>query len=172
MRSFLRRDLALAAFGVLVTCCGGEPAAVYRVAGETVDLTSGEAEVPIPGLSGASARTLYHVVAEQRGDLDGDGVEDRAVVIAVDPGGSGTFLHAAVRLAEPGSAAPIESVLLGDRLEVEDLRILPPGHVDAGMIIVGLNVRSPDAPMSEKPRFYVTRMLRVESGRLVEIPQY
>jgi len=171
------KTLALAV--VAVTACAkpvdpgaGSPGETYRVAGDLVDLSSGSAEIPIPGVTGASARTRYRLLAEVAGDLNADGSQDRAAVVAVDTGGSGTFIHVAAILLDAGSPRPIESVLLGDRFEVADLRIMEPGHVDAGMIIVGLNIRDAGQPMSEEPRFYVTRMLRVQDHRLVEIPQY
>ena len=153
---------------------GSEPApgVVYVVAGERVDLRDGEAVVPLAGVTGASARTHYRLLADRAGDLDADGVPDRAAVVAVDPGGSGTFIHVAATLDHEGGALPVGSVLLGDRVELQDLRILEPGHVDAGMIIVGLNIRDAEQPLAEKPRFYVTRMFRVREGKLLEIPQY
>jgi hypothetical protein len=142
------------------------------VAGERVELCEGEAVIPLPGLTGASARTRYRLLAELDGDLDGDGVADRAAVIAVDPGGSGTFLHVAAIVGDGAATRPVGSVLLGDRVELRDLRIFEPGHVDAGMLVVGLDIRGADQSLAEKPRFYVTRMFRVRDGKLIEIPQY
>jgi hypothetical protein len=54
------------------------------------------------------------------GDVDGDGVTDAVVIIAVNTGGSGTFHELIVLLASKGQAA---SRMMGDRISEKQLGI-------------------------------------------------
>ncbi|MFC1724768.1 hypothetical protein ACFL4T_04010 [candidate division KSB1 bacterium] len=57
------------------------------------------------------------------GDLNGDGIEDAAVVLISEPGGSGTFYHLAVLINENGKLRNIDSILLGDRIAINSIKI-------------------------------------------------
>lgn len=57
------------------------------------------------------------------GDLDGDGMDDAAVTLVVNTGGTGSFVNLFVVLNQDGAPAPIASVFLGDRVIVEAIRI-------------------------------------------------
>jgi len=65
--------------------------------------------------------TLHPRLAQ--GDLDDDGVPDAAVVLMVDGGGSGTFYELAVVLDRAGTPTYQTSVMLGDRIDFESMRI-------------------------------------------------
>ncbi len=171
MTQLARMQVLLCLILVQSTCAHADPDQphTYLVDGALVDLSGGSAEVPIPGLTGASARTRYRVVFRAGGDLDGDGRPDRAALVALDPGGSGTFLHLAAILEGPGGPKPLPSVLLGDRVEGVGLRIGEPGEADAGAIVVGLKVRAAGQAFGEEPRVSVDRSFRVRQDRLVEI---
>lgn len=68
--------------------------AAYVIQGERIRLRDGGFETAAaPG--SASRRTVRVLGAPARGDLDGDGRADYALVIVDDAGGSGTFYHAA-----------------------------------------------------------------------------
>ena len=56
------------------------------------------------------------------GDLNGDGVEDAAVILVSDHGGSGSFYDLAAVINSKGRAKHVASAFLGDRVKLEDLR--------------------------------------------------
>ena len=74
------------------------------------------------------------------GDLDGDGAEEAAVVLAASSGGSGTFDYVAVARRTPKGARVVAVAPLGDRVQIRSARIekgklslsvLRPGKSDA-----------------------------------------
>jgi hypothetical protein len=75
------------------------------------------------------------------GDLDGNGVDDAAVLLASNTGGSGVFveLHAVLNTKEGPSDAAY--VMLGDRVEINDLT------VENGVITVDLVTQGADDAM-------------------------
>jgi peptidoglycan/xylan/chitin deacetylase (PgdA/CDA1 family) len=75
------------------------------------------------------------------GDLSGDGADDAAVILIVDPGGSGTFYYLSAVLNESGYPKPVGSHLLGDRVFFRGLSI------DDGQILVELDIAGPGDPM-------------------------
>ena len=68
------------------------------------------------------------------GDLNGDGVEDAAVILVSDPGGSGTFYDLAAVINREGKAKYAAGVFLGDRVKVEEVSIKS-GQIVAKMVI-------------------------------------
>lgn len=65
------------------------------------------------------------------GDLDGDGVEDRVVVVAESSGGSGSYLYVtALRASDQGRPLPV--ALIGDRVQLRDLSI------DSGQVLMSV----------------------------------
>jgi len=68
------------------------------------------------------------------GDLNGDGVEDAAVILVSDPGGSGTFYDLAAVINSEGKAKYAASVFLGDRVQVEEVDIRS-GHLVVKIVI-------------------------------------
>lgn len=97
------------------------------------------------------------------GDLNGDGLEDAAVILVVDPGGSGTFDYLALVTNENGAAKPVASVLLGDRVIVKSIAI------QSGEVIVTMLTRKPDEPMSTEPSVEVIRKFKLQGDKLVEV---
>jgi heat shock protein HslJ len=97
------------------------------------------------------------------GDVNGDGAEDAAVTLVVDPGGSGTFTYLAAVINENGTAKPVSSILLGDRIVVKSL------EMNAGTVVVTILTRKPDEEMSMEPKFEVTRTFKLQSDKLVEV---
>lgn len=75
------------------------------------------------------------------GDLDGDGLEDAAVVLASNTGGSGVFFDLFAVLNRSGRPAPAASTLLGDRVKLESLVI------EDGTIVVDMLTQGPDDPL-------------------------
>ena len=68
------------------------------------------------------------------GDLNGDGVEDAAVILLSDPGGSGTFYELAAVISREGKAKYAANVPLGDRVKVEEIDIRS-GQIVVKMVI-------------------------------------
>lgn len=118
-------------------------------------------EAAAPG----SAAKIRVQLGEQRafGDLNGDGSQDAAVTLVVDPGGSGTFTYLALALNEQGAAKPVASTFLGDRIVVKSLAI------QSGSIVVVLLTRPLDEPMSADPTLETTRAFQWQGGQLVEV---
>jgi hypothetical protein len=140
--------------------------AAYPVEGTrtgTAPLTDGVFEEPAaPGSAATTTVRLGHERAV--GDLNGDGAEDAAVTLVVDPGGSGTFTYLALIHNDQGAARPVASVRLGDRVRVQSLAIR------SGRVVVTMLTRQPTAPMSAAPDVRVTRTFRLLGDQVVEGP--
>ena len=80
------------------------------------------------------------------GDLDGNLAPDAAVVLVSSGGGSGTFVELAAVRNEHGTAHPVSTVLLGDRILVREVRI------EGRRILVRLRVRGATDPFSLRTR--------------------
>ena len=70
------------------------------------------------------------------GDLDGDRVADAAVVVFIDPGGSGTFIHLLAMNDREGTPVQAGRESLGDRVRVQKLTISG-GHIFVAMLAHG-----------------------------------
>ncbi len=125
--------------------------ATYHVAGveaETVTLTDGE--YLLMEDDGAGPRLHVRLVSHAAGDLDHDGGEDAAAMLAQNTGDRTIlfYLHALVR--DGRQATDVASRLVGDRIFVRGLRI------DDGMIEADLTVRRPGEPGAVEPSVPVT----------------
>jgi hypothetical protein len=117
-----------------------------------------------PVAPGSATKTKIRLGKEQAlGDLNSDGAEDAAVTLVVDPGGSGTFTFLSAVINDKGSARPVASVLLGDRIVVKSIAI------QSGNVVVTMLTRKPDEPMSAEPTVEVTRTFKLQGDKLVEI---
>ena len=119
----------------------------------------------LPVTIGSQSFTLINGVAEKRaapgssavdtvraigdpvigGDITGDGKPEAALLLADDPGGSGTFYYAVLALSGTDSWRTTNALPLGDRIE--------PGAIDfaGGHFIYRFLERPPGEPMSEPP---------------------
>lgn len=143
-------QLALALTLIVWTGCGpGEDATPQRaaVAGATPNLEQignmsfgGIYDAPVrlaggkyegePFVEGAASRPTVWLVDRlfRFGDLDADGVDEAAVLLAESSGGSGSMLYVAAAGVRDGEPVNLGTALVGDRtqvlaLEVEDGRI-------------------------------------------------
>ncbi len=121
---------AIAALGLLFAAIrsvlerphGPDPAAVMNlnvtIGGDTFALANGEAaKESAPGSAG---RNTVRVVGEPvTGDLDGDGNLDEGLLLAYDPGGSGTFFYAVVAMNDGRSYRATNVLPLGDRIAAQ-----------------------------------------------------
>jgi hypothetical protein len=108
---------------------------------EPIQLTDGtyEGEPFVEG--GASRPTVTFIEPYAFGDLNGDGVDDAVVLLVESSGGSGSFVYMAAVLNQGGKPENVDTVLLGDRAQVQSLTITD------GQINVTLVTHGPDDPM-------------------------
>lgn len=96
------------------------------------------------------------------GDLDGDKVEDAAVILISTPGGSGTFYDLAAVVNAGGVPSHVDTEPLGDRVKIKSLTI------SSGTILLDLIVHGPKDPMC-CPTVEVTRRYRLEGNKLARV---
>ena len=96
-----------------------------------------------------------------RGDLDGDGREDVAVILLGSGGGSGVFVDLAVVLDRNGVPVHAASAALGDRVQVNGLSI------EGNDVIVDLTQHGPGDPAC-CPTQNVKRRFHFADSRLVD----
>jgi len=96
------------------------------------------------------------------GDLNNDGIDDAAVILITDGGGSGTFHDLVVLTDCNGTPKHVATASLGDRVRVQSL-VIQSGHILLEMITHG-----PDDPMAS-PSLLVRRQDRLQQGTLVQI---
>ncbi|MFZ5724127.1 MAG: hypothetical protein ACOY33_10770 [Pseudomonadota bacterium] len=100
-------------------------------------------------------------VTEARGDVDGDGRPDLAVLLVTGTGGSGVFRELYLLRRTPEGLAVSAPALLGDRVEVNALRI------EQHDIVVDLLVQGENDPLC-CPTQAVTYRFRLVAGELIE----
>jgi len=108
---------------------------------EAIKLTDGKYEGE-PFVEGAASRpTVVFIEPYAFGALDDDGVDDAAVLLVENSGGSGSFVYLAAVLNRDGKPDNTATTLLGDRVQVEELTI------ESGQILVKMVAHGPDDPM-------------------------
>ncbi len=131
----------------------------YMLEGQEIILKNGRFEKAVaPGSATKSRTSVAKDVVE--GDIDGDGDTDAALVLVHDPGGSGTFYYVAVAENMNGRYRGSNSVLLGDRISLKDLRIRK------GLIIARYAERGRHEPMSTAPTVEALLYLAFDEGKL------
>jgi hypothetical protein len=96
------------------------------------------------------------------GDLNGDGVDDAAVILASNTGGSGVFYHLAAVINRNGTPQHVASVLLGDRVKIEAMSIR------SGTITLDMVVQGPQDPMC-CPTQKTRQSYRLEGDKLTPV---
>ncbi len=97
------------------------------------------------------------------GDLNGDGLEEAAVILQTHNGGSGDSKELAVVLNQGGRADSLSTLNLGSMSAVEALQI------QAGIISLTTRVLGPQDPLC-CPSQQVIRQFRLENNQLVQLP--
>jgi heat shock protein HslJ len=90
---------------------------------------------------GATQADLVGLETIAFGDLDGDGLDDAAVILWWQSGGSGTFKYLAAVLDDDGAPRQAGIEPLGDRVKIESL------SVSEGQILLESITHGPDDPM-------------------------
>jgi hypothetical protein len=133
--------------------------ASYRIGGHVVALHEGRNDEPAaPGSAALHTTAVWGTPVAA--DLDGDGDQDAVLIIATEPGGSGTFYYVAVAELDGGRYLGSAAVMLGDR-------IAPQGVTFAdGVVTVDYAERRPGEPMSTAPSVGVSKRFVYRNGRL------
>lgn len=124
------------------------PAAVRNLTvtldGQTFALTDGVASKE--AAPGSAAKNTARIVGEPAvGDATGEGEQDAALLIANDPGGSGTFYYAVLAVNHGGSYQATNAVPLGDRIAPKGI-----DYVDGHFVYNFLDRKSGE-PMDAQP---------------------
>lgn len=125
------------------------------------NLKDGVAE--LPGAPGSATKDTLRVVGDPAtGDLNGDGKPDEALLLANDPGGSGTFYYAVVAVNDGGSFHASNALPLGDRIRPQDVSF------SDGAFVYRFLERGPSESMADEPRQPKTVTVRLDptSGRI------
>jgi len=123
-------------------------------------LTDGKYEEEI--VPGAASKLVAVPDGIAFGDLNGDGVEDGAIILATNMGGSGTFIDLATVLNQDGAPKHVATVNLGDRVQVKSIAIEP------GVISLEMVTHGPDDPMC-CPSQNVTEKYKLQGDQLVKV---
>ena len=118
-----------------------------------------------PYVEGGASAPAAHLVGNLvvQGDLDFDGRTESINLVNYSAGGTGQFVYLAVsRFAENG-VENFETVLLGDRVMVRDLRI------DNGVVVVDMIQAGPNDGAC-CPGELVTKAWRLQDNKLEEAP--
>ncbi len=141
--------------------------ATYIIDGAPVTLVDGRSsQAAAPGSAETITTQLFG--APVLGDVNGDGVNDAAVILVQTGAGSGTFYYAAVALATSsssgGSTVGTNAILLGDRIAPDTTQIAN------GIVTVNYADRKPTDPMSTSPSVGVSKYLVVAGTALYDTP--
>ncbi len=138
--------------------------ATYLIEGQSVTLVDGAAETESAPGSASTQVTRYFGNAVES-DLNADGLADKAFLLQVETGGSGTFYYAAAALTTIDGCAGTNAVFLGDRIAPQSTTADPS---NPSWFTVNYADRNPGEPMSAPPSLGVSRTFRFENGALVE----
>lgn len=136
----------------------------YTIDGESYVLVNGKSEKEIvPG-----AETKIIILAWNTpvsGDISGDGLNDAAMIITKDAGGSGIFYYvvSAIRNPQTDQAVGTNAILLGDRIVPENISI------NEGVILVNYANRTSKDSMVTPPSVEISKWILFKKEKLVEM---
>lgn len=136
--------------------------ATYIIEGKEFTLVNGKSEKEIAPGSASKIITQYFG-NEVKADFNGDGIEDVAVLLTQDSGGSGTFYYVAVALGLKDGYKGTNAIFLGDRIAPQTTEF------QNGEIIVNYADRKPGEPMVAIPSVGVSKYVKVSDGSLAEV---
>lgn len=114
------------------------------VEGATFGLIDGKAEIEIA--PGSATKNKLSIFGEPVfGDLDDDGDDDAAMLLANDPGGSGTFYYAVLAIKYDTAYQSTNALLLGDRIAPQTKEIRD------GRALFNFAERRADEPVTTRP---------------------
>lgn len=137
--------------------------ATYEIEGREIILMNGEAKIETaPGSE--SKITVRYFGNEAEGDLNGDGLKDKAFLITQDGGGSGLFYYAVVALKNSSGYKITNPFFIGDRIAPQSTYI-PENSME---LQVNYAERRPEEPMTAQPSMGATKLLKVNSDGVLE----
>jgi hypothetical protein len=133
----------------------------YGIYDQAVKLSAGEYTGP-PFVEGGASRPVVSLQTLAIGDLDQDGLSDAVVVLAENSGGSGTFIYLAAVRNENGVPVNTSTILLGDRVKVQSLRVVD------GQIVVTALTHAPEDPLC-CPTQQAEETYLLNNGQLIQL---
>lgn len=104
---------------------------------------------------GSATQDTVQVIGEPvLGDVNRDGRRDAALLIANEPGGSGTFYYAVLAVNDAGSFRATNALLLGDRIAPVTVDFLD------GRLVYNYSERRPGEPMTQAPSVVTSFWIR------------
>lgn len=138
--------------------------ATYTIEGELYTLVNGKSEKEIiPGAAAKSITIVWDTPVS--GDINSDGINDAAMIVTNNTGGSGTFYYVVAALRNPQTDRTIgtNAILLGDRIAPENISI------NEDVILVNYANRRPEDSMITPPSVGVSKWIVFKNGKLVEM---
>lgn len=136
--------------------------ATYKIDNNLIKLTNGKSVVEVaPGSASKLVTTVWKQAAIA--DLNGDKINDAALILIQDGGGSGTFYYVAANISlKDGKHIGTNAILLGDRIKMQSIKI------ENGNIVVNYLDRKENDPMTTEPSVAKTRTFFISETSLVE----
>ena len=130
---------------------------------EPVTLTDGRYEGE-PFVEGGAARPTVQLIRGTviYGDLNGDGVDDAAMVLVENSGGSGVFNYVGAQVNQDGQPVDAGTVLLGDRTQIQSAKI------ENEQIVIDIVTQGPDDAMC-CPTTKMRMSYALQDGMLAEV---
>jgi len=164
-------------YTIVLNCAEAAPTAGQALTLEALKNAEYQSEWPAEGVAqlvdgeyeeeivpGAASKIIIVFYPEMYafGDLDGDGVEDAAVVLATSGGGSGTFISLEAVINDNGTPNHVATAFLGDRVQINSVAI------EAGVITVDMVTHGPEDPLC-CPTLEVTQRYELQGDELVQL---
>jgi heat shock protein HslJ len=131
---------------------------------EPITLSEGRYEGE-PFVGGDPSRPMVEYLnsSELYGDLNGDGVEDAAVFLVENSGGTGNFVYVAAQLNQNGQPVDAGAVWIEDRIQIIS------AVIENGQIKLEITAEGPgDAACCKSHK--TTKTYALQDGQLAEIP--
>ncbi len=130
---------------------------------ESVTLTDGLYEGE-PFVEGGASRPTVQLIEDTvlYGDLNGDGVDDAAMLLVENSGGSGVFTYLGAQINQDGQPVDAGTVLLGDRTQIQS------GVIEDGQIVIDMVTQGPQDAMC-CPTLKLRTSYAVQDGTLAEV---
>jgi hypothetical protein len=134
----------------------------FVVDGKLLTLVNGVSDISIENSS--AHMTTRYFGNEATGDLNGDGLEDRAFLVTQSSGGSGTFYYVVVALGTDEGYKITNAFFVGDRIAPQSTEI----HSDARELHVNYADRKKGEPMTAEPSLGKVLLLKVTPSGILE----
>jgi hypothetical protein len=169
--------IALGVYGLMYFVAGkddSEPASAVQlpsfdgrnstfvIDGQEVTLKNGTVRREAAPGSASDITTMYFG-NEVKGDLNADGQEDVAFLIAQNTGGTGEFYYVVAALTTPEGYRTTNAFLIGDRIAPQPMQIV------SNKLYVNYADRKPGEPMTASPSIGRTDVLGVTQGGTLDM---